>query len=291
MDKRSMMINSLLKDTEIAMIPHHPNPDEELKSLYDYFNGMNVDALYRELLPKHNEYGFENALNIVKHYKGLFNHFDSGLEFSVYQKIKPWLNDESKKKYRVHFYKDYAKEVLVGNLKTIDEGLLEMLLNNDIHLYSQVARKLKLVGAGAKIFEKAPGMIYNWLNSSENVYMELINLDQPEFILRNMNGKLDVSDGALKYIIEKAEPSLELFISIKKNIGMAKLWELSNFRFAPEFYVDLVENMNDLLFVINIENIGLNSLEIVFSKIKEKFPHLYDNFNSLLFVKKEFNNK
>ena len=39
---------------------------------------------------------------------------------------------------------------------------------------------------------------------------------------------------------------------------------------------------------LNIDNITLNSLETILNNIKIKFPLLYDNFNSLLFVTKEF---
>ncbi len=283
------IITFLLKTYDIAMIPHNPNPDTHLKALFDYFIRMDTNTIYMELLLYHESYGFENALNVIKYYKGLFDYFDINLDFNIYQKIKPWLSEEAKIKYKNHFYKDYAHSILLDKIKIDnDDVLLDIILDNDIDLYLKIAKKLNIDNAALHIFEKSPMHIFEWLNNCSDIYNELISINKHDFILSNMNGKLNISDDTLKYIIEHTEPNLELFLSIKHKIGLSKLWELSNHKLNPEFYAHLIENLNDLIFVININNMTLNSLETVLNNIKIKFPLLYDNFNSLLFVKKEF---
>ena len=289
MEKIDKLIYRLLHDSNFALIPHNTNSDYESIELFNFFLKLETTLIYNIFLQYHNLSYFESALNTIRHYKGMFDYFDINLDFNIYQKIKPWLSEEAKIKYKNHFYKCYAHSILLDKIKIDnDDVLLDIILDNDIDLYLKIAKKLNIENAALHIFEKSPMHIFEWLNNCSDIYNELISINKPDFILSNMNGMLNISDDTLKYIIEHTEPNLELFLSIKHKIGLSKLWELSNHKLNPEFYAHLIENLNDLFFVINIDNITLNSLETILNNIKIKFPLLYDNFNSLLFVKKEF---
>lgn len=294
MDTTKKLVRRLLSDNEIALVPYNPNPRKDLKILFEHFEKLNKNDLYKALIENHDECEIEQlefALNTVKHYKGWFDWFDTSLEFNIYQKIKPWLGVQAKKRFRIHFYKHYAEALLKGEIDELDEELINLILVKDIKLYMKIAKKLHIPDAVKQIYNRYPNEIFNWLNDCSDIYNELHKLNQPIFILNNMNGKLNISDGTLKYIVEKIEPNIELFLSIKNKIGFKKLWKFSKHRFNPSFYVDLIESFDDLIFVINTPNMSLNSLELILSKTKEKFPLIYDNLNSLLFVKKEFSNK
>lgn len=294
MDTNEKLIDKLLYDNEIALVPHNPNPTEELKTLFDYFNTAHRDLLYKSIIDKHNhtnDENFEFALNTIKHYKGMFDGFDTQIEFNLYQKIKPWLSENARKQFRVHYYRDYGKALLNDDIFELDDGLLHLILTNDIPLFIKIAKKLKIHDAGKKIFEQNQLAIYDWLNECDDVYAELIKLNDPKFIFQNMNGRLNASDGSLRYVIENTEPSKDLFISIKRNIGLKKLWELSNGKLKDIFFVELVETLEDLIFVINTPDIELKTIETILKTTKERFPNIYESLNSLLFVKKEFNNK
>lgn len=294
MEKTQQLINKLLESNEIALTPYNPSPDKELKSLFEHFNALNKNTIYKSVMDKHNDYEdeqFEFALNTIKHYKGMFDNFDSSIEFDLYRKIKPWLTDDTKKKFRNHFFKEYGIALLNGEISYIDDGLINLIFKNDVNLYIKIAKKLKIADAGRKIFDNHRGSIFNWLNECDDVYSELNKLNEAKFILENMNGKLNASDTTLKYILENTEHNRDLFLSIKRNIGMKKFWEISNHHFNEIFYAEFIETLDDLNFVINTSNISLNTLEIILNLTKEKFPHIYDNLNSLLFVKKGFNNK
>lgn len=288
MEKIDKLIYRLLHDSNFALIPHNPNSDYESIELFNFFLKLETTLIYNIFLQYHNLLYFESALNTIKHYKGMFDYFDDNLDFEIYQKIENYLSADSIKKYNEHFYKNYAEKILTDKIKNINDDLLNIILNNDISLYIKVSKKLNIKDAAKNIFEKSPLHIFEWINASDDIYSELLSINKHDFILSNMNGNLNISDDTLKYIIDHTEPNLELFLSIKHKIGLSKLWELSNHKLNPEFYAHLIENLNDLFFVINIDNITLNSLETILNNIKIKFPLLYDNFNSLLFVKKEF---
>jgi hypothetical protein len=285
------LINVMIDDVDFALTPQNPEPNQRYKDLFQLFKSTNKNDVYKGLLDMHNEKGFVFALDTVKHYKGDFNYFHEELDFKLYQKIKPWLDDNSKKRYREHFFREYGKACLNDEIEELDDYLLNKILTNDIHLYMRIARKLRIEDAGKIIFNHSPSVIYIWLNDSPNVYDELVKLDQGEFILKNMENKLNATTNTWKYILENSEPNIQTLNVIKKNIGFHPLWDISNHIFKPEFYVNLIETIEDFIFVINIHNMDLNSLELILNGVKEKFPHIYSNLDSLLFVKKEFNNK
>lgn len=294
MDKLDEFILLLLKDNDIALTPYNPSPSEKHLELFNHFNSTDTNASYLSLLDKYNESNdekFEFALDTIKHYKGMFDHFDTNIEFDLYQKIKPWLSEEAIKKFQQHYYKEYAKAVLADRLCILEQELIDFILLTDIYLYIKIARKLNIPDAGRKIFSKSPYAIYEWLNICQDPYAEMVALNEPMFILNNMSGRLSISPGCLKYIIEYTEPNKELFLSIKRSVGFEKFLELSRGSIDDLFTIELVETLDDLIFVINTPDMSLSAIETILKTTKEKYPHIYDSLDSLLFVKKGFNNK
>lgn len=293
MKQLNKLIDTLLADENFAMIPHNTNATDELKNIFTFFNDTNKDVIYKLLMKRtFDDHKHElMVINTVKHYKGLFSFFDTSIDFNTFQKIKLWLDVDSLKVFELKFFREYADKVLLGGKYIINDSILELILNNDLNLYIKIAKKLKLPNTITHIFNKDKFMVFDWLNHSKNMYVELVSLNQEKFILENMNGRLDITLDSIKYIIEKSEPSFDLYVAIKRKIGLQKLWELSHHRFEDEFFVDIVETFDEFLFVINIKTLSLTSLETILDKMKMKFPHIYENFNSLLFVKKEIYNK
>ena len=294
MEKIDNFIKLLLSSEDIALIPYNPNPDPELVELFNHFQKVDKNIVYTAVLTKHNNLiddKFIFVLNTIKHYKGLFDGFDSQIEFKLYQKIKPWLSVEARKKFRLHFYRDYGEALLKDEFFELDDGLLHLILTNDVQLFIKIANKMKIDDAARKIFDNDPLAVYDWLNVCDDVYAELNKLNEPKFIFQNMNGRLNSTDGALRYVLENTEPNKELFLSIKRNIGIEKFLRISNGKFDDAFYEEIIETLDDLIFVINTSDMKLNTLETILKTTKERFPSIYESLNSLLFMKKDFNNK
>lgn len=294
MSKSKLIIYTILENKDFSLIPYNPNPDKESKKIFQQFDIINKNSLYQFLLNNYKEFDDENIQKIlitIRHYKGFFEYFDDTISFEKYRKINSWLDNKSKNKFKVHFFREYGISFINDEIFNIDDELIDLILINDPNLYIKIAKKLNIEDAGKKIFENHPTEIYNWLNYCNNMYNELLKLNQPSYILKNMNGQLNITDDSLKYIIEYSEPSLELYKSIKKRVGLKKLWEISNQKINSEILFDLIESLNDLIFIINIDNLELKTLEFILNRMKDKFPNIYNNLNPLIFVKIEFNNK
>lgn len=294
MDKTEKLIVEMLGNNELALVPHNPNPSVELVSLFDHFSSLPTNTIYLSLLDKYTDSideKFEFALDTIKHYKGVLDHFDTNIEFAMYQQIKPWLSSEAIKKFQHHYYKEYAHAVLSDETNTLEQEIIDFILVKDIYLYTKVARKLEIPDAGRKIFSRDPYAIYEWFNICRDPYAEMVALNEPLFILNNMSGRLSISTGSLRYIIEFTEPNKDLFLTIKRNVGIKKFLELSNGNIDDVLMPDLIETLDDLLIVINTQDMSLSAIEAILKRLKEKFPHIHESLDSLLLVKKGFNNK
>jgi hypothetical protein len=296
MDNLKKVTNVLLNDvdSEFALTPYNPKPSKKLKDLFAHFNLIDTPTLYNSVIDNVDNIEFEHierSLNTIKHYKGLLNEFNDSLDFTIYKKIKPWLDNDAKHKFKIHFYRHYAKQLLNDEIETLEDFVTNLILVNDVNLYMEVAKKLKISDAIIQIYSRYPKLVFKWLNGCQDVYGELIKLNQPGFILQNMNGELDITDGTLKYILEKADVPPELFASIKSTVGLKKLYTLTNGNINPIYYKDLVDTIEDFIFVINIDNMKLYILEDILNTMKVRFPNVYENLNSVLIAKNNLNNK
>lgn len=288
------LIDTLIHDLNFGMIPYNPNAEQTSKDLFTLFNNTNKDTIYKSLLNKNidNSELFRHIMQLVNYYKGNFSFFDTSIDFQTFQKIKPWLCKESLNVFNLKFFNELGYLILETNdTILLDENILDLIINNNMKLYFQIAKKFNIPNAIVKIFEKNNILVFDWLNESINMYQELIKLNQPDFILTHMNGKLDIKNDSIKYIIETATPTYDLYVAIKHKIGLHELWRLANYKANELFFIDIVETFDEFLFILNLPHISLTSLELILNKSKLKFPHIYENFNSLLLVKKEINNK
>ena len=294
MNKEPVLIYKLLNDNDIALFPHNPTPTQDLIELFDHFKSIPTPDLYKKLIKNHSSAEwdkFQLALNTIKHYKGEFDDFDTDIDFETYQKLKYWFSDNVRKKFKEHYYEEIVKMVLNDKKNTIDIHTLQVVLKKNTSLYIKIAKKLTIENAINNIFAADQFKVFDWLNTCNNTYDELKKLNNPNFILKNMNNRLDSNDGTLKYILENVEPNKDLFVSIKKNIGIKKFIEISNGKINKELIPYLIENLDDLIIIINNPQIEMSTVELILKTTKESFPNIYESLNSLLFVKKEFNNK
>jgi hypothetical protein len=294
MNKEQVLIYKLLNDNDIALFPHNPTPTQDLIELFDHFKSIPTPDLYKKLIMNHSSAEwdkFQLALNTIKHYKGEFDDFDAGIDFETYQKLKYWFSVNIRKKFEEHYYEEIVEMVLNDKKNTIDIHTLQVVLKKNTSLYIKIAKKLTIENAINNIFAADQFKVFDWLNTCNNTYDELKKLNNPNFILKNMNNRLDSNDGTLKYILENVEPNKDLFVSIKKNIGIKKFIEISNGKINKELIPYLIENLDDLIIIINNPQIEMSTVELILKTTKESFPNIYESLNSLLFVKKEFNNK
>ncbi len=285
------IIENLLNNPDFGMVPHMPNPDTNIKLIYSVFENLSIDIIYKALLTEIHHNNFQNALQLTQHFKGKLSFFDDTLTFYEYKKIKNYVTSEINAKYIEKFYKEYGDDILYNQSKIIDFDILDIILDKDINLYMQIAKKKNIIDAGTKIFQKNKNVIFSWINTSDDKYRELIKLNQPMYIIQHMNGQLDVCEQSVKYIVELFGPDISFLIQLKKQIGLEKLWSQSKHKLSNEFYFELVETLDELIFVINIDNMRLETIESCLNKLNSKFPTIYANFTSLMFLKKDFINK
>jgi len=285
------LIHNILDEKDFPLVPHLEKIDKDLKYSFDFFINLNADIIFKQIINKHTHKNFDDAINIIAYYKGKINYFDPNISFDLYVRLIPHLNEVSKSKYNKHFYKEYATTILEEDNRDVDDEIIEHIYNSNLNLYIDIARKLNLENAINKIYLKDSQLVFEWLNNHTNKYKELKQLNQPQFIFNNMNGKLNIDDQSLKYFFEICPLDINIYKDIKKSIGLETVWKFTNHKLSSEFYMELIDTLEDIIFILNQDNVKLSSLEAILSTIKSKFPHLYDNFNSLMLMKKDFYNK
>ena len=102
-----------------------------------------------------------------------------------------------------------------------------------------------------------------------------------------MNTRLDINDETLKYFFEVAPTDLSLYKNLRQNLSLEIIYKYSKNKVSDEFIFELVETFDDIIFILNLNNLKLNTLNSFMNKIKNDFPYIYTNLNSLLLMKKE----
>jgi len=287
MNNLEILITQLLENDEFALIPFNKNIDVELKFYFDFFINLKTDLLLRNLLKYQDHNNFDKALNIIIHYKDKISDSNIILDFKTFLIIKDIFTKNKQFEYECTFYKEITKQVVAGEILFIDNKLLDFIYNNDIDNYIKIALKLDINDAINKIFDKDKYKIFNWLNNHPNKFTELKKLNQPYFILTNMNSRLDINDETLKYFFEVAPIDISLYKNLRQNLSLEIIYKYSKNKVSDEFIFELVETFDDIVFILNLNNLNLNTLNSFMNKIKNDFPHVYNNLNSLLLMKKE----
>jgi hypothetical protein len=285
------LIHNLLNNGDFPLVPHLHEPDKDLKYSFDFFTNLGSDIILRSLINEKEHTKFEDALNIISHYKGKIKFFDKNLTFDEYSIIKPHLDEASKLQYRNIFYEEYARRIMNGKSTEIAIDLVNFIYAKDLDLFINIAKKLNIVDAVNKIYDKNPEKVFDWINGHPNKYQQLIQLNQPQFIFNNMNGKLDINDDSLRYFFEITPMDINILKEIKKTLGLPTIWKFTHQKVPAEFYTELMETIDEFLYVLNQPHIKIESVEQILKTLKEKFPHIYSNFNSLMFLKNDFYNK
>lgn len=289
------IIEQLLQDksngNEFALTPFNPRPNKKMKNLFQKFETLDKQEIYKSLIFNICHDDILDALNVVKYHKGEIDYFDATISFEEFDFIEKFCTEETKIKYKLFFFRDYAKYLLEGRISKLDDVIIDKLLIEDIDLYIKVAKRLKIPDAIIKIFASNKHKIYDWLNSSNSQYEDLIQLNQPNFVLQNMHGALDVTNETIKYILEFAIPHIELYKSIKKNIGLKTLASLSNTNIIKDHHFDLVDTLDDVVFILNEGGLNLQQMESFMTSIKLNFPHIYSQLNTLIHLKNNCNYK
>jgi len=281
------LIYQLLNNENFGLIPYDPNPNKDAKFIFDFFINLNTSIIINNLIYHIDNERFKNALSLIYHYKGEIQFFNDNISFKNFKILKPFLNSKSIHQFNLIFFMDYANEILSGNSISIDPEVLNIILNNDIDLYIDVSLKLGLDNIQI-VFDKNKDKVFDWLNKHKSIYTDLIKLNQPQYIFNNMNGKLDINDESLKYFFEICPLDLKLYKELKKTIPLKIIWKHTKHKLSVEFLFELVETIDEIIFILSLPNIPISSMENMLNKLKTKFPLLYENFNSLLVMKKEF---
>lgn len=291
---RNTFFSKILNNKDFALTPYNPTPSLDDVILFNKFIECDKIIIWDDLFADFSHYDesqIQTLVTTIHHFKGPIEHVSKYITFEMVHHIQHVLSYEISPKYQFKFVNEIIDSFLNGDF-ILSSELIEYLFETNIEKYMLVVKKLNLCGISKKIFNHNPQNIFTWLNICDDVYSELVELNEPEYIFKNMSGKLNVSDGCFKYILEKSEPNIKLFLSIKKVIGLKKFWEL-----APDqvknlmLSTDFIENIDDLIFTINIQGISNDTLEKVLKTTKDRFPHIYESLDSLMFVKKYFNNK
>jgi len=279
------LIDNMLNNEAFALIPYNPKPDKGMQFLFDFFTNLNSDLLMRKLMDFKNHNELERALSIIFHYKGKLPYFNEDLDHKNYLTIKLFLDDISVSKFTILYQPMVIENILNGKITDVDDIDMNTLKTSNISNFIDISIKLNFNNIN-EVFNEDKFKVFDWINKHSDKYQQLKQLNQPQFIFNNMNGKLDINDGTLKYFFEICPIDLEVYKELKKTINLETIWKYTNKKLTIEFIMELVDTLEDISFIINLPDIQLTALDSFMKRIETKFPHLYTNFNSLLLIKK-----
>lgn len=291
MEYLERLIQKLLYDDKFPLIPYINEVSEEDKFIFNFFKNLNSEIIVTELFKNTtNKDVILKCFKIIMHFKDkitLNNNNITFVDYELFRNIIHLIDEISIDKLN----KIYYKEILINNhsVANMDE-LLNFVMIADFDIYFEYTSKHRL-DVIKKIFEFNKEKVFLWLNGHSNKYTELKKLNQPDFIIKNMNGRLDVNDDTLKYFFEICPIEINVFKELKKTLGLEIVYKYAGHMLHIDFMFELVETFDDLVFVFNIIKYNLSDVEYILVKLKNKFPHMYENFNSLMFIKNDFNNK
>ena len=283
----SNLIKELLENDDFSLIPFNPNPNKDIKFLFDFFSNLNSNIIMTELSNHLNDINIIRALRMITHYKGDLDYFNNKISFEHYTILKPFLNKKSLDRFMVEFYEFYGSRILSDKISVVDDNLLDYIFENNLDLFIDISLKLGLKNC-KKVFEKDKLKVFKWINNHPDKYNELKFLNEPQFIFDNMNGRLDINDDSLKYFFEICPADLDVFKELKKSLSIETIWNHTKHKLSVEFIMEIAETVDDIIFILTLPIIPISSIESILNKLKTKFPLLYENFNSLLLMKKEF---
>jgi hypothetical protein len=277
----------MLNNEAFALIPYNPKPDKDMQFLFNFFRNLDINLLMRKLMVFKNHNNLKQALSIILHYKGKIPYFNKDLNHKKYLTIKPFLDDSSISKFNILYQPIVIENILNDKITVVDDIDMNVLKTSNISNFINVSIKLDINNIN-EVFNEDKFKVFDWINKHPDKYAQLKQLNQPQFIFDNMNGKLNINDGTLRYFFEICPIDLEVYKELKKTISLETIWKFTNHKLSLDFIVELVDTLEEVVFIINIPKIPLSTIEAFMKRLKIKFPLLYTNFNSLLLMKKDF---
>jgi CRISPR/Cas system-associated endonuclease Cas3-HD len=281
------LIDNILNNDKFALIPHNPDVDKDLKFLFEFFMNLNTHLIIKEVLKKPEHNGLEMAFMTISHYKGSINYYTADTDYKTYNVMKPFLDIDSKAKYNILFQSSEIDLILDGEILTSDNIDMQHLLINDITKFIDVSIKLNLNNL-IEVFNQDRLKVFYWINNHNDKYEQLKVLNEPQFIFDNMNGKLDINNDSLKYFFEICPLDLKVYKELKKSIPIETIWKHTHKKLSLEFIIELVDTIEDIKFILSLNNTPLKTINILFEKIQKNYPALYSQLNSLLLLKNDF---
>lgn len=290
MDYLKLLVNKLLFDDNFPLIPHIPIVSDDDKFLFGFFKNLNSELIINEILKNTSDNDtITRIFRIVHHYKGTINISKNInlIDYENFINIKEFIDAISIEELTKRHYKEILLNYNGGF--NIDD-LLNYVLLVDFDFYFDYAHTNNL-DVIKKIFIHNNEKIFSWINKHTNKYSELKKLDQPNFIINHMNGRLDVNSDTLKYFFEICPIDLLVYKELKKTLGLNIVYQYAGDKLHIDFIFELIETLDELILILDVLKNNLTTVEYILTKLKNKLPLIYENFNSLMFIKNDFNNK
>lgn len=278
------LIFNLLNNDDFPMIPFNKKATKDEIFLFSFFKNLNGSTLLRELLKNKEHIHLDKAIGIIKHYKSEIVYFDQNLDFDTFKKIENILTSSSRLSFKNIFITDYI-ETIKNNESNIDVEFLNIIKEKEFKTFVKLVTNYNLVSI-KDLFIIDNFAVFDFINKHKEKYKLLKELNQPLFILQNMNGRLDIDDDTLKYFFEVCPLDLNLFKELKKSISLETIYRFSKKRVSLDFIAELVETFDEFLYFINLNQMNMKTLESFLLKTKSNYPEIYNNLNTLIVMKK-----
>ena len=292
MNHLNILIDHLLNNEDFPLWAYIENVAPNDKFYFDFFSNLNTNLLLSQLKQYSSSVNIIQAISIIFHFKSDADITDWVNDIDDFIKFEKFLPSDRTH----HIFNTLLNKEQTDILKKIDfinpdyyQIISNYLLTRNTHQYIQFTSKyLPDEPIILKLFESNnPNTIYIYLNNySESKYNDLKLLNAPDFILTTMNGQLNIDDDSLKYFFEICPLNISIFKSIKKTIGISKLWSFLKFKYDIEILSELIETRSDVDFIISLTDIPLPSLNKIIGILKDKYPNLIFLFEATPIHKK-----
>jgi hypothetical protein len=272
------LILKLFNDIDFGMIKYKKNAESKEKFLFNFFINLDKTTLLKQIISyyRKNEYNINDlkrVLTIIKTFKGNIDITpkEIDLNYIEYKSLKHLFDESSKLLFDKYFIKEIKNEIL--KTKQYTKKDLDLLKNNNLDYFIEISVHLKLNNP-QEIFEKDNHKIIDYINKIPNKYFNLKKLNQPTYIIENINS-LTIDDEMLKYFLEECVLTTELLTELRMTIPFEVLFKYSKFKLTTEMLKNIIWSKKDLKFFLkNCERIKI--IDDILNSVKLNFPNFYD---------------
>jgi len=256
------IINELINNKEFPLLKFKKNKSEYEEQIFNKFININKTQLLKELIDQN--LITKDIINILKFYFKEINFISDNITLEQFLDINDILDKNSK----VYFYKKF-----LDRLDNIPDDIINEFKKSNL-IYKDYLLKTKNPNI-KEIYKIDKFSIFKVLNNSNNKYELLKEINDPEFIINNMNGNLVLDKDTFKYINEVAEIDVNSLLFLKNKLDKKDFFEIIINSKNKNKLIYLIESPSELKIVLSL-NLDFITIEHILTHLKTRFPNTFE---------------